>query len=169
MSAMSELEADLEVLRNAMRLFFQTMKRPQYWTSVVERTGITLDRPSAAILHCLMHNTAAACGVQDVAHQLGVEAPSVTRKSQELEAAGLLRRVPDKHDRRAVDLRITLKGRSVARKLWKAQNEVIHQVLGQWPAGDRQKFVRLFERFSRDFIAASEAYQPKRKARNNAR
>ena len=161
---MTALESDLEVLERAMRMFFQTMKRPQHWATVSARSGLTIDRPSSGILHILMHSKGHACRVQDVAHLLGVEAPSVTRKTQELELSGLIRRVPDPRDKRAVDLRITPRGRMIAKRLWQAQREVMYQTLSNWDESERRTFVKLFERFSQDYVNSVEAeHQNKRK------
>ena len=147
---MSSLDNDLQQLETAMSRFFQAMKRPQRWARVLQRANLQLDRPAAHILQILSSDEHAACRVQDLASQLGIEAPSVTRKTQELEQLGYLRRRPDPRDRRAVDLSITPRGRAVARKLWQAQRQSITQVLHDWPAKDRQRFVELFDRFSQD-------------------
>lgn len=130
-----------------MRLFFQFMKRPQHWARVMAHAGVNLDRPSAIILHTLAGQS---CRVQDLASQLGVEAPSITRKTQELEAMGLLRRVPDRNDRRAIDLRITTRGKALVNRLWKSQRLPMSQVLERWPANDRKQLITLFSRFSQD-------------------
>lgn len=153
---MPSLDDDLQQLETAMSRFFQAMKRPQRWARVLQRANLQLDRPAAHILQILSNEGHPNCRVQDLAGQLGIEAPSVTRKTQELEALGYLRRRPDPRDRRAVDLSITPKGRAVARKLWQAQRESITQVLHDWPAKDRQQFVELFDRFSHDIASEFE-------------
>jgi len=147
---MASLNDDLQQLETAMSRFFQAMKRPQRWARVLQRANLQLDRPAAHILQTLNSDEHPACRVQDLATQLGIEAPSVTRKTQELEQLGYLRRRPDPRDRRAVDLTITPRGRAIARRLWAAQRESITQVLEDWPAKDRQRFVELFDRFSQD-------------------
>lgn len=152
---MSSLEHDIETLENAVRLFAQTVKRPQRWAAVTSQAKINIDRPSAVILQSLLLNERGFCRVQDLALQLGIEPPSVTRKTQELERAGYLRRVPDPADRRAVDLRITGRGRTVANRLWKAQRNLLAEALRDWRPSERRQFVRLFERFSNDLLTAS--------------
>ncbi|HET7060122.1 MAG TPA: MarR family transcriptional regulator [Candidatus Saccharimonadales bacterium] len=151
---MDSLETDLETLENAMRQFFQTMKRPQNWTRVAVRSGVTIDRSSAIILKMLL-NAPMPCRVQDLADHLGIEAPFVTRKTQQLERAGYLRRVPDKTDRRAIDLHLTSLGRSTTTKLWKAQRDITAEALRQWKPAERRQFVTLFGRFSDNMATAS--------------
>lgn len=126
------------------------VKRPQHWAQITAQSGVNLDRPAAVILHTIINNPKGSCRVQDLATQLGIEAPSVTRKTQELELAGYLRRQRDTHDRRAVGLRVTARGRLAGRKLWSAQREGIRHALSAWPASDRKKFTELFERFNQD-------------------
>ncbi len=155
MELMTSLDEDIEILENAVRLFSQTLKRPQRWAAVTAEAKVVIDRPSAVILHMLSLSKPRTCRVQDLALQLGIEPPSVTRKTQELEQAGYLQRVPDPEDRRAVDLRITPRGQAVANRLWKAQRNILAEALRDWGAGDRRQFVKLFERFSRDLMAAS--------------
>lgn len=152
---MSSLENDIEILENAVRLFAQTMKRPQRWATIASRAKVSIDRPSAVILQTLLLGGQHSCRVQDLALQLGIEPPSVTRKTQELEQAGYLRRVPDPDDRRAIDLHITGRGRSMANRLWKAQRSVLAEALQDWNPAERKQFVKLFERFSNDLLTAS--------------
>jgi DNA-binding MarR family transcriptional regulator len=156
---MSPLENDIEILENAVRLFAQTMKRPQRWAAVMVQAKTDLDRPSAVILQILL-NEHGACRVQDLAVRLGIEPPSVTRKTQELEQAGFLRRVPDPADRRAIDLRITSRGRSVAKRLYNAQRDILAKALQDWNPADRRQFVKLFERFSDD-LSRTSVQQPR--------
>lgn len=144
------LESDIDDLGTAMRLFFQTMKRSQHWSSVTAEARVSIDRPAAAILHLLMLPRAQGWRVQDLATELGVEAPSVTRKTQELEQAGYIRRRRNPLDRRAIGLQITARGRSVSSRLWQAQCHMIAQTLSSWPASERREFVEMFQRFSND-------------------
>lgn len=155
MSPLDKFNNDIEILENAVRMFAQSMKRPQRWAAVTKQAKTTIDRPSAMILQTLLLSERQLCRVQDLALQLGIEPPSVTRKTQELEQAGYLQRVPDAKDRRAVDLRITARGRNIANRLWKAQRDIIEQALKDWEPGERHQFVRLFERFSTDLMTAS--------------
>jgi DNA-binding MarR family transcriptional regulator len=93
--------------------------------------------------------------VHDLANLLGIEAPSVTRKSQELEQAGYVRRVPDKHDRRAISLQVTPRGRAVSERISQAQRELIREALSAWDKESRRKFVKLFQQFTENLAIAS--------------
>jgi DNA-binding MarR family transcriptional regulator len=147
---MAPLEDDIEQLEAAMRLFGQTIKRPQRWAAITALAGVDLDRPAAIILHILMVPRPQGWRVQDLAEHLGIEPPSVTRKTQELEQAGYLQRHRDPADKRAIGLHLTPHGRSVCQRLQKIQHQAIAQIMEQWPARERHQFVELFQRFSRD-------------------
>lgn len=118
------------------------------WTTLAARAGIDLDRPAAVILHVLSEDATKSYRLNDLAQRLGIEAPSVTRKTQELETAGYVKRIPDPQDRRAVSLRVTMRGKAVSEKLRKEQQKWFAEVIADWPAKDRKQFVELFLRFS---------------------
>ncbi len=147
---MTDIQSDLERLDEAMRLYIRTMKRPQRWSQIMERANVRLDRPSFHILHALTVPREQGWRLQDLATELGIEAPSVTRKSQELEQAGYLRRTRNPMDKRAIGLQITARGRNLTNRTRQVQLELISEVLAQWPINERKQFIALFERFSTD-------------------
>ena len=153
---MADLEQDIANLEVAIRNFVQTMKRPQTWAMLSARAELTIDRPGATILRLLVAQPG-NWRLHDLAEQLGVEAPSITRKTQQLELAGLVYRQRDEKDGRAFSLRITEKGRIVARKIETAQRQIIEAALQDWPSTERQHFIELFQRFSTDL---SQQYKP---------
>lgn len=131
-----------------MRSFMQTMKRPQSWSLIIAQAGVTLDRPAAAILFLLTHHEPTQFRLHEIAERLGIEAPSVTRKIQQLEQAGLVARQQDAQDKRAYSLCITVAGRRIAKQLRTAQRQILMKALSDWPKSERQQFVKLFEQFS---------------------
>lgn len=140
------MDKNLNRLEDAMLLFFQTMKRPQRWTDVTEQIGVVIDRPSGQILHILA-SAGSSYGVQELANHLGIEAPSVTRKTQELEQSGYISRVRSDKDKRVVKLEITPAGRNLAAKIMKVRRESMRNVLYNWSDSDRVAFINYFERF----------------------
>jgi DNA-binding MarR family transcriptional regulator len=156
---MASLDSDIVVLEEAVRGFIKIMKRPQHWAQVAERSGVDLDRPSAAILHTLIAHEPQRLRIQDVAVQLGIEPPSVTRKTQILEEMGYLRRATNDADRRATSLEVTAAGRKLSDKLMKAHHQIMSDALATWPDTDRHQFVTLFNRFSSDLAVVSK-HQP---------
>ncbi len=159
---MDSLDRDIASLEDAMRLFIQTMKRPQRWAVVRSRANVSFDRPSAIILQTLLDDKSAGWRVQDLAFHLGIEPPYITRKTQELERTGHIRRIPDPRDRRAVDLRLTPLGRKAADRLRKAQHHLLTEAMKGWKPEDRRHFIELFDRFSRDIALLTDTETSKR-------
>jgi DNA-binding MarR family transcriptional regulator len=96
--------------------------------------------------------------LHDLAEHLNIEAPSVTRKVQQLEKAGLIARHQDDKDKRAYDVKATKRGLEVAMKIRDAQRQITSQVLNDWTQQERETFVNLFERFCK---GTAEIYNPK--------
>jgi DNA-binding MarR family transcriptional regulator len=149
---MGNLDNDVAKLENAIRLFVQAIKRPQRWAAITAETGINVDRPSAVILHKLIEHEPKQMRVQDLARELGIEPPSITRKTQLLEELGYIQRLPDAGDKRAVSLKVTPAGHKVTKKLWQAQRQSMVDVLANWPADERHQLATLLERFSQQLI-----------------
>jgi DNA-binding MarR family transcriptional regulator len=150
---------DLDTFESALRLFFQTMKRPQAWSLITERAHVEIDRPAATILMILTAAEPQPYRLQDLASQLNIEAPSVTRKVQQLEQEGYVERQQDFKDKRSFTLKPTESGHQIAVKIRNAQREITELAVNSWTAQERTSFVRLFERFSRD-IAALYSLKP---------
>jgi DNA-binding MarR family transcriptional regulator len=145
---MESIDTEVIQLENALRAFVQSIKRPQQWTAIISAAGVHIDRSAAMILQTLILHESEHLGVQDLALLLGIEPPSVSRKTQQLEYEGYLQRRRSSDDRRAVRLEVTPAGHEVADRLWKAQRDIMRQVLKGWSSVDRQHFVSLFTRFA---------------------
>lgn len=143
---------DIDKLADAMTFLVRSMHRPRAWEEIVKRAGIELDRPGVAILHylALCDKEHSKCNVQYLAHHLGVEAPSVSRKIQELEQDKFVIRSADPQDRRAVVLKLTTKGSKALERIQRAKRESLDAQLRHWTVQDRQQFVELFYRFAHD-------------------
>lgn len=156
---MSSIDSEVTRLENAFRAFVQFIKRPQQWAQITEAAGVQLDRPAAVILQTLIVHQPKQLGVLDLAQILGIEPPSVTRKTQQLEQAGYLRRLPNPRDRRAVTLEVTATGLQIATRLGEAQRLSMRHVLKKWSSADRHQFVTLFERFAQELSTTTNNSQ----------
>jgi len=148
---MSKIANQLDSIEDSMSQFFRAIKHPNYWAIVVKLSGVDIDRPAAYILKSVAASKSGECHVQELARSLHVEAPSITRKTQSLEAEGLLKREQDKTDKRVVDLKITESGRKIVTKLNNAQRQMLTQTFSSWSPDEIESFTRLFEKFSYSF------------------
>lgn len=146
---MEDLQTDLDRLEDALRALFQHLKRPSTWQSLTTQAGVQIDRPSAGLIHTLAQHQKAPCKLNDIADMLGIEAPSVTRKAQELVRLGLVKRWQSETDRRSVYLELTEKGLEIEKRIKQARRESSEQVLKNWTKSERQQFVSLFESYTK--------------------
>lgn len=143
---------DMNALEGHFRQFFQNIKRPNYWLYINKISGINIDRPAAHILLMLAYPSKEQIyRLHDIAHQLGVAPPSITRKCQDLESAGYINKLTDSNDKRSIGLQLTPKGKIAARKIKKAQIETLAAALLGWDKGDKNRFIELFDKFVNDF------------------
>jgi DNA-binding MarR family transcriptional regulator len=148
----STTSEDMDRFETALRQFGKIMKRAQTWQVITALARIDIDQSSAHILMVLAAHEPPRCRLHQLATQIGVEAPSVTRKVQQLEQAGLVLRQQDNQDKRAFDIEVTAEGKAVVKKLHQAHQQIIRQALDVWPAEERRQFVALFERFSQQLV-----------------
>ncbi|MFC1404973.1 MULTISPECIES: MarR family winged helix-turn-helix transcriptional regulator [Streptacidiphilus] len=83
----------------------------------------------------------------DLAPDAGLDRSVVTRRASQLEQAGLLRREPDPHDRRATLLVLTDEGRTAVGELRRRLAAAITESLTAWPPGEAETFARHLHRF----------------------
>lgn len=156
------MDKDLDTLQEALSFFAHAFSRPKAWEIIQERARTTIDRPSATLLHALLNTpeTSAGngCKLHELAHALGIEAPSVTRTVQQLEQDKLVHRVADPDDRRAVRLIPTRRGKLVMQRIRQAKRERLRGLLSGWSPHERHQLVTLIHRLSKD--AALTTRQP---------
>jgi DNA-binding MarR family transcriptional regulator len=86
--------------------------------------------------------------VTDLADLLGVDAPTVTRKIQQLEREQLVSRRPDPDDGRASRILLTRAGRRAIERVLDARREWYERLVADWDEADLATFASLLDRFS---------------------
>jgi DNA-binding MarR family transcriptional regulator len=148
---MKSLDEQLDDIESAMHAFFMSIKQPAYWSKIAKLADTNIDRPAAAIIQRIAFSAAGYCHVQELASNLHVESPTITRKTQELELAGLLERTHDSKDKRVVILKLTSEGKKTADRIHNAQRSILAQSLDIWNKDDSLKFSELFADFAENF------------------
>ncbi len=90
---------------------------------LLQAAGVRLDRGGASLLHKL-HLHKEPLRVTALADLLGIDAPTVTRKVQQLERDGLVSRHPDPDDGRATRIQLTPAGRRTFERVLKARESL---------------------------------------------
>jgi MarR family transcriptional regulator, organic hydroperoxide resistance regulator len=89
----------------------------------------------------------------EIARQLGLATPTVTRAATRMEAAGLLTREPHPTDRRLVRLCLTDRGRSLQRTIDQETNTLTERALSSLDADERAALVRYLNEIRRSLTS----------------
>lgn len=149
---MANRGSELDAIEAGILALHKVAFQHRAWEELQQRAGITLERANATLLKvvAMCSESHQPCRMQYIADRLGIEAPSVTRTVQELEAAGLISRQPDEQDKRAMNVSLTKKGEKQLAKLQAARRERLAEALSDWTARDRKVFGELLSRFAHD-------------------
>ena len=113
---------------------------------LLQEAGVRLDRAGASLLY-MLHAQGDSQRVTAIAELLGVDAPAVTRKVQQLEREGLVTRRSDEEDRRATRIALTPAGRSTLESVLQARRAWFDRLLEGWDEADLAEFASMLERF----------------------
>jgi len=114
---------------------------------LLQTAGVRLDRAGAALLYKLYVNTESLRGTTQ-ADLLGGDAPTVTRKVQQLEHEGFVARHPDPDDRRATRIALSPAGRRTLQRVLDARRAWIASLFEGWDRTDLVEFASALGRFS---------------------
>jgi DNA-binding MarR family transcriptional regulator len=151
----------ITAIESALHSLARRLKQTRLHEYISRQAGDGCDQAGLAVLyvlHALQHGPQhgqddamePSLRVTDVAAQLGIDAPAVTRKAQQLERLGLVSRSRDTCDARATQLRLTPQGHRVFTQFLDARHQWLTTLLADWPADDRREFARLMGRFADD-------------------
>jgi DNA-binding MarR family transcriptional regulator len=123
------------------------MEQSRSHERLLRAAGIRIDRAGAALLY-MLYAHGDSLRVTGLADLLGVDAPTVTRKVQQLEREGLVARHADAEDRRATRIGLTRAGRKILDRLLGARRAWFDRVLAGWDEPDLAVFASMLERFT---------------------
>ena len=131
----------------ALQVVARSITQARLHERLLRSAGVRLDRAGATLLNKL-HTGGASLRVTDLAEQLAVDAPTVTRKVQQLERDGLVTRHADPDDRRATRITLTAAGRRTLDKVLRARRAWLSHLLEGWDDAELATFATLLGRFS---------------------
>lgn len=108
----------------------------------------TLTMPRARLLLAVASGAEAQTSTRmsDIALDLGVTARTITTMVDALEREGLVERVPDPHDRRAISLELTEAGAIAVPRIQSALDEIAAAVAAPLADGDQDDLLDLLTR-----------------------
>jgi DNA-binding MarR family transcriptional regulator len=140
-------EAQVDRIEAGLQTVARAITQVKLHERLLLAAGVRLDRAGAHVLYKL-YTQGSSLRVTELAEQLGVDAPTVTRKIQQLEREGLVIRHPDPDDRRATRLSLSPSGRKTIERVRKARRAWLEGLLGDWETKDLDTFAELLGRFS---------------------
>lgn len=94
---------------------------------------------------------------RDLADELHVARPTVTKMLQGMERASLIERRADEHDQRLTRVHLTGSGRELEAKLRTVAAAYVKDTIGRLPEADRRELARLLTEYGEAITAAIEA------------
>ncbi len=145
----------VDEFQEALQTVARSIMQVRLHERLLRSAGVRLDRAGATLLHKLSIG-GASLRVTDLADLLGVDAPSVTRKVQQLERDGMVVRHTDPDDRRATRIRLTPAGRRTLDRMLRARRAWLDHLLVGWDDDDLSTLATLLGRFADDLERDSE-------------
>ena len=149
--------AVLGQIQSSLQIVSQSSQQIRAHEELLRAAGVRLDRAGAALLYKLRLYADAQLRITSLAALLGVDAPTVTRKVQQLERLGYVTREPDPDDGRASLIRLTRSGQTTVDRILAAHRDRLAQLFDGWDDDDVRTFGVLLERFSEAVTRGMEA------------
>ncbi len=135
-------------IQSSLQTVSQSNNQIRVHEELLRAAGVRLDRAGVTLLYKLRFFAATPCRVTALATLLGVDAPTVTRKVQQLERLGYVARDADPDDGRVSLIRITPSGQDTLDRVMAAHRDRLERLLEGWADDDVRHFATLLERFS---------------------
>jgi DNA-binding MarR family transcriptional regulator len=148
-SSLSEQDRQLEHdLERALEGLFRLGANRRFDTRQAAEVGAVVTRAGYAVLRSL--HDGGPLSLREVAEASAMDSPTASRQVVQLEQEGLVERRTAEGDARAVELRLTRKGRTVYDKVVQYRLKVLTRALSDWSAKDRADLRRLAAKLATD-------------------
>lgn len=149
-------EDDLRSVLGGFTRVSNAIRRGRLEERAMDRAGIALERPALTVLITLQ-TAGKPLRIGEIANQMQVVGPHVTRLLPDLERRGLVERVVDPDDQRARLIAMTDDGRRIVERYLGTVIGWVREVLDGWAPDDRTAFLTLLKRFGDDFVVKIQA------------
>jgi DNA-binding MarR family transcriptional regulator len=140
-------DRSIDQIEVALQVVARSMTQARLHERFLQTAGVRLDRAGAALLYKLYAHRD-SLRVTTLADLLGVDAPTVTRKVQQLEHEGYVVRHPDPDDRRATRIELSSSGRRTLQRVLDARRSWIASLFEGWDRTELGDFASALGRFS---------------------
>lgn len=146
-STSSAADRSIDQIGAALQVVSRSLNQARLHERLLQTAGVRLDRAGAALLNRLYQHRE-SLRVTTLADLLGVDAPTVTRKIQQLEQDGCVVRHPDPDDRRATRIALSPAGRRTLERVLEARRAWLGDLFDHWDKADLATFATVLGRFS---------------------
>jgi DNA-binding MarR family transcriptional regulator len=137
----------VDEFEDALQTVARAITNSRLHERLLRSAGVRIDRAGATLLHKLTAG-GDSLRITDLAELLGVDAPTVTRKVQQLEREEMVVRRIDPKDRRAVRVCLTPSGRQTIDRIRRAKRAWLENMLNVWSDEDLAMLAALLGRFA---------------------
>ncbi len=137
----------VDQIQAALQIVVGSITQIRVHERLLSEAGVRLDRAGSALLSKLYRH-GDTLRVTDLADLLGVDAPTVTRKIQQLEKQGLVSRHADPDDRRATRIDLTRAGKQTLERVLAAKRKWFDSLVEGWDDTELESFALLLGRFA---------------------
>jgi DNA-binding MarR family transcriptional regulator len=138
---------ELRRVASSMTVLSRAFTLSRSHENLLKDAGVRLDRAGSALLFKLRSHGAPA-RVSDLADLLGVDAPAITRKVQQLERLGYVTIAPDAEDKRAKLIGLTKSGEKIIERIMVAVNHRLTRLFEGWTKEEVTIFSSSLEKFA---------------------
>ncbi|WP_394942176.1 MarR family winged helix-turn-helix transcriptional regulator [Psychromicrobium sp. YIM B11713] len=139
-------EAAIEAAEEQLSLLWRRSRAASYQFARTVHPDL---EPAAYGLLAILFNDG-PMRLTDLAANIGVGKPSVSRQIAFLEKIGLVRKQDDPQDGRAQMIHLTDKGQEQIKASQNARKKALDDRLSSWPSSDVREFARLLRKFSEE-------------------
>jgi DNA-binding MarR family transcriptional regulator len=140
---------ELTALADAMRRLQQLGASRRVHAALSDATGVDLPQQAVQVLSAL----AGTMTVAELARTAHMDIGAVSRQLRLLEDDGFVQKSASPDHGSVVLVRITTRGRNVARKIFEVRNRHLERALEGWPQTDRRALATLLQRLVDDLQA----------------
>jgi DNA-binding MarR family transcriptional regulator len=150
---------DLDRIGGSLQVLARSFNQARAHEHILKEAGVRLDRAGVALLYKLHVQADASFRVSELAERLGIDAPAVTRKVQQLERLGFVSRESDPEDRRASRIRLTDVGEETLQLVLMAHKKRLARLFDGWTAEELASFSSSMSRFAEVLTKDMENYR----------
>lgn len=135
------MQQDNSELHRALMDLVDLINRPRRDEVLLRKAGVSLERALFPLLARIgVHGP---LGVVELAERAGRDHSTVSRQVAKLERLGLVRRQPDRADRRVRVAATTAAGRRMIESIGSARQQLFDELLASWSTQERKELTRL--------------------------